>query len=218
MKATILWVEGRQGHSALFVPNLRKNGYSVETVSSGRTALERLPQLDPDIVVVNAASLRTSGKRICYLLREQVGELPIILITNPEKTFSGETRANEVLTLPFTVRKLVNRIASLVPGDGQKSHRAGPICLDLERNMARCQGRETHLTPRLVELLQILMQHPGEVVERNGLFRQVWKTEYTGDTRTLDVHMSWLRRVLEIDPRRPRFLKTIRGVGYRLDV
>jgi DNA-binding response OmpR family regulator len=84
--------------------------------------------------------------------------------------------------------------------------------------VVRCQGRETHLTPRLVELLQILMQHPGEVIERDGLFRQVWKTEYTRDTRTLDVHISWLRRVLEADPRRPRFLKTIRGVGYRLDV
>ena len=82
----------------------------------------------------------------------------------------------------------------------------------------RCQGREARLTPRLVRILRILMQHPGEVVERAVLFRHVWDTEYTEDTRTLDVHISWLRQAIEEDPRKPQFLKTIRGVGYRLDI
>jgi len=93
----------------------------------------------------------------------------------------------------------------------------GLIRLDTERRRVRCQGREARLTPRLAQLLQILMEHPGAVVERAQLFRQVWKTEYTEDTRTLDVHISWLREALEEDPRHPQFLKTIRGVGYRLD-
>jgi DNA-binding response OmpR family regulator len=81
----------------------------------------------------------------------------------------------------------------------------------------RCQGKEERLTPRLTHLLQTLMEHAGEVIEREKLFSEVWKTEYTGDTRTLDVHISWLRQAIEEDPRNPRFLKTIRGVGYRLD-
>ncbi len=94
----------------------------------------------------------------------------------------------------------------------------GPIRLDLENKQLRCQGRETKLTPRLVLLLKILMKHPGEVLEREHLFKEVWSTDYTEDTRTLDVHISWLRRALEDDPRNPKFLKTVRSVGYRLDV
>jgi DNA-binding response OmpR family regulator len=82
----------------------------------------------------------------------------------------------------------------------------------------RCQGREARLTPRQAQLLQILMQHPGEVVGRDQLFKDVWNTGYTGDTRTLDVHISWLREAIEEDPRNPKFIKTIRGVGYRLDI
>jgi DNA-binding response OmpR family regulator len=90
--------------------------------------------------------------------------------------------------------------------------------LDLERKRVRCQGKEARLTPRMTHLLQVLMRHPGEVLEREQLFREVWKTEYMGDTRTLDVHISWLREAIEEDPHKPHLLKTIRGVGYRLDV
>ena len=82
----------------------------------------------------------------------------------------------------------------------------------------RCLSKNSKLTPRLVALLHILMDHHGEVVEREHLFKKVWETDYTGDTRTLDVHISWLRRAIELDPLKPKFLKTIRGVGYRLDV
>jgi DNA-binding response OmpR family regulator len=88
----------------------------------------------------------------------------------------------------------------------------------MEQRRVRCMGKQSKLTPRLVGLLKILMEHRGEVIEREKLFSQVWETEYTVDTRTLDVHISWLREAIEVDPRRPRFLKTIRGVGYRLDV
>jgi DNA-binding response OmpR family regulator len=79
-------------------------------------------------------------------------------------------------------------------------------------------SKNSKLTPRLVRLLRILMERHGEVVEREALFKQVWETNYTGDTRTLDVHISWLRKAIELDPDNPRFLHTIRGVGYRLDV
>jgi DNA-binding response OmpR family regulator len=96
--------------------------------------------------------------------------------------------------------------------------RAGPFRLDLERHQVNCRGIEKRLTPRLTTLLHLLMQHPGEVVGREQLFREAWDTEYTGDTRTLDVHISWLRKEIEDDPRHPRYLKTIRQIGYRLDV
>ncbi len=218
MMARILWIEGKRAVSPSFIPTLRKKEYWIESVSTGSAALERLLEVDPDIVVVNAASLRSSGKRICSQLRDSLDGLPILLITAPDQSISGEVCANTILQLPFTARKLINRIATLLPGEGASLLHAGPIRLDLEKKYVRCQGRKARLTPRLVNLLQVLMAHAGEVVERERLFSQVWSTEYTEDTRTLDVHISWLRRALEADPRKPKFLKTIRGVGYRLDV
>ncbi len=217
MKARILWIEGKRADSPTFVPALRKKEYTVDVVSTGNAALEQLSSLDPDLAVVNAASLRTSGKRICRQLREKLNGLPIVVIIGPDQPDSDDGCANAFLKLPFTARKLLNRIQPLLPGDGEHLLHVGLIRLDTERRRVRCQGREARLTPRLAQLLQILMEHPGAVVERAQLFRQVWKTEYTEDTRTLDVHISWLREALEEDPRHPQFLKTIRGVGYRLD-
>jgi len=216
--ARILWIEGKRAEGPSFIPNLRKKGFAVEIVSSGSAALEQLLDIDPDLAVINAASMRTSGKRICRSLRESFNGLPIVLITGPDLPVGDELCANVVLRLPFTYRKLLNRILPLLPGDGGNMLHVGPIRLDMGRKRVRCQGREARLTPHLVHILRILMQHPGEVVERGELFRQVWATEYTEDTRTLDVHVSWLRKALEEDPRNPQFLKTIRGVGYRLDI
>ena len=217
MKARILWVEGTRTDSTSFVPSLRKKEYLVEIVPTGNAALAHLDKVDPDLVVVNAASLRSSGKRICKEIREQSKELPIVLIVSPEHTISGATSANVVLELPFTSRKLLNHIAPLLPGDGKNILHVGFIRLDLELKRVRCLGREARLTPRLTHLLKVLLLHAGEAVERQRLFSEVWDTQYTGDTRTLDVHISWLREALEEDPRQPQFLKTIRGVGYRLD-
>jgi len=218
MKARILWVEGKRAASPSFVPTLRKKDYFVETVPTGSAALARTGELDPDLIVVNAASLRSNGKRICRSIHERMNSIPIILITGPDEYISKEeTLATVILSLPFTSRKLINRIAPFIPGAGEETLHAGPLRLDLERKQVRCQGKEVRLTPRLTRILQILMDHAGEVVEREQLFREAWRTEYTGDTRTLDVHISWLRQAIEEDPRHPRFLKTIRRLGYRLD-
>jgi DNA-binding response OmpR family regulator len=214
----ILWIEGKRAEGPSFIPNLRRKGYAVEVVSTGNAALDRVVRLDPDLAVVNAASMRTSGKRICRSLRERMNGLPIVLIAGEEQPTPNDACANAVLTLPFTARKLLNSIVPLLPGNGGHMLHVGPIRLDLEHKRVRCEGREARLTPRLMTILRILMQHPGELMDRAVLFRQVWDTEYTGDTRTLDVHISWLRRALEEDPRNPQLLKTIRGVGYRLDI
>jgi DNA-binding response OmpR family regulator len=217
MKARILWVEGKRTDNSSFVSVLKKKEYTVEVVPTGSVALARLVEFDPDLVVVNAASLRSSGKRICNELREKARELPILLIVSPEHSVSGVVSANVVLELPFTSRKLLNRITPLLPGDGKNILHVGFIRLDLERKRVRCMGREARLTPRLSHLLHVLLLHAGEAVDRQRLFSEVWDTQYTGDTRTLDVHISWLRQALEEDPRQPQFLKTIRGIGYRLD-
>ncbi len=218
MKAKILLIEGKRADHPSFSIGLRHKGYDIETVPTGSAALNCLEAVDPDLVVIDAASLRTSGKRICQALREKVDGLPIILIIDGNHPVDGTTGANVVLSLPFTIQKLVNRIRPFMPADEKNLLHVGQIHLDMEQRRVRCLGKQSRLTPRLVNLLRTLMEHPGVVIERAELFKQVWDTEYTADTRTLDVHVSWLREAIEVDPRQPRFLKTIRGVGYRLDV
>lgn len=215
---SLLVIEGKHADQPAFVPALRKKGFVVESVSSGSEALARLAGgLHPDVVVVNAASLRASGKRICQSIRDKAPELPILLILDSDRE-AENLDADIILLLPFTAQKLVNRIRHLLPGDGNSNIHAGPVRLDVEKRIVRCLDKRTRLTPRLMRLLKTLIEHPGEVIERNTLFSQVWETDYTDDTRTLDVHISWLRRAIEIDPKAPKILKTVRGVGYRLDV
>jgi DNA-binding response OmpR family regulator len=216
--ATIFVVEGKKAERPVFSAQLQKKGFQVFTAQNGSEALKRLDETAPDIVVVNAASLGSTGVRICQSLHEKQDEhLPILLIVDEGKIVE-KSAADVVLNLPFTVQKLANRIKPLLPGDGATVIHAGPIRLDLEHRRVRSLGKNARLTPRLATLLQILLQHRGEVIEREELFKKVWDTNYTGDTRTLDVHVSWLRRAIELDPDHPKFLHTVRGVGYRLDV
>ena len=216
-KTTLLVIEGRHAEIPSFANDLQKKGFDVVSAQNGSEAVSKLKQTNPSLVVVNAPSLRSTGIRICLSIRKKDSKVPIILIVENEKPVDNEL-ADSVLSLPFTVQKLVNRIKALMPGDGDNMVSVGPIRLDLENRRVRSLGKNTKLTPRLITLLQILMDKHGEVVEREALFKKVWETNYTGDTRTLDVHISWLRRAIELDPDNPKFLKTIRGVGYRLDV
>ncbi len=218
VSATLLIIEGRRSGYLAFTPSLRKKGFDVELASSGKEALDRLGAgIVPDAIIVAAASLRSTGNRICQSLRAETENIPIILILD-EGVIIENGPADVVLNLPFTVQKLVNRLKHVLPIESDKTLRVGPIRLDVERRIVRCQGKRTRLTPRLVSLLSILMQLHGEVVERNSLFSRVWETDYTEDTRTLDVHISWLRRAIEVVPEHPILLKTIRGVGYQLDL
>ncbi len=215
--ATILVIESRHAEIPSFASDLQKKGFDVQLAQNGSKAVARLKEVSPSLVVINAASLRSTGLRICQSIREKDPKLPIILILENDNEVSKDA-ADAVLALPFTVQKLVNRINPLLPGDGKNVLHVGPIRLDLEKRRVRCLGKSTKLTPRLVTLLHLLMDKHGEVVEREPLFKKAWETNYTGDTRTLDVHISWLRRAIELDPDNPKLLKTIRGVGYRLDI
>ncbi len=211
-------IEGRHAEIPSFAQDLQKKGFDVVSAQNGSEAVSQLKQTNPSLVIVNAPSMRSTGIRICSSIRKKDSKVPIILIVENDQKSVDKELADSILALPFTVQKLVNRIKALMPGDGDNIVSVGPIRLDLENRRVRSLDKNTKLTPRLITLLQILMDKHGEVVEREALFKKVWETNYTGDTRTLDVHISWLRRAIELDPDNPKFLKTIRGVGYRLDV
>lgn len=220
MNAKILLIEGKRADRPSFVAGLARKGYQVESVANGSEALVRLEFFHPDLIIINAASMRTSGRRICQSIRTHSRSSSIVLITDVQnaEVIEKENLVDAVLALPFTLQKLVNRIRPLLPADQKDLLQVGALQLDPNQRWVRIGSRQTSLTPRLVTLLKILMEQPGVVIERTALFRTVWDTTYTEDTRTLDVHISWLRQAIEENPRHPKIIKTIRGVGYRLDI
>ncbi len=216
--ASVLLIESGRASAPSYASALEKKGYSVSIKHGVETAVEAARQRPPDVVILDAASMQTSGTRMCRATRAKLDGVPIILVAPTGSVTDPGNGANVTLTQPFTVRKLLNRVARLLPGDERFALLVGPIQLNLAQRKLRCLGRETRLTPKGAKLLEILMQNPGRLMTRKVLIRQVWQTDYTGDTRTLDVHMSWLRSAIEPDPKRPKYLKTIRGMGYRLDI
>jgi len=217
-KPRILLIEGKRTDHPSFAAGLTKKGYLVESVPSGAAALAQLDVVVPNLIVVDASSMRTNGKRICQALRQKQPTLALILVIDSNSDPNDNYGADVILVLPFTMQKLINRIRHLLPVQNNCDLVAGPISLDAAEKRAIIGDRQVQLTPRLSILLKILMEHAGEVVERKALFSQAWETEYTADMRSLDVHMSWLRQAIEENPRHPKYIITSRGVGYRLAV
>lgn len=215
---TILLVEKRSSKSTTFASALERKGYELEVVQTGSEALKRAPGVEPVLVILNAASLGSSGVRICHSLKEEVGK-PIIHIIDEdvELSRSDSQNADIVLDLPFTARKLVNRIKRLMPADSDDTLEAWHITFVESTRVVRIPDRETRLTPKAADLLQIFLANPGKTLDRGYLMRQVWKTDYVGDTRTLDVHVRWVRQAIEPDPASPRYILTVRGTGYRFE-
>ncbi len=217
-KIRILWTGKRRADIPAFVPNLEAKGYKVIFVSTGKDALNQLnDKKKPDVVVIDAASMRTTGSRICKSVKAEHPAVPLILINSPDNLPTNEIVADIQLVHPFTIRKLENRIIPFTPSDGNNILKLGPIRLDLDLQVVRCNKNEEHVTPRMAALLKMLINKKGQVVERETLFKKIWKTDYTEDTRSLDVHINWLRKIIEKDPEDPQLLVTIRGKGYKLD-
>ncbi len=197
---------------------LRKRGYALTMRRSVKDAIQHVAADQPHIAVLDAASMHTSGARMTQQLARHLNGTPLLLLCPEETNPAAKGFADIVLVHPFTYRKVLNRIAQLRPPSRDRELRIGPIRLDLATRILRCRHNSTKLTPKLVSLLRLLIANRGRVVRREDLMREVWDTDYTGDMRTIDVHMSWLRKVLEPDPNSPRYLKTVRGIGYRLDL
>jgi DNA-binding response OmpR family regulator len=217
-KTEILLIESSRASAPSFSPALERKGYKVRIQHKVDQALKAAKKKQPDVLILDAASMRTSGTRMSRKLRETFDGIPIILISPQDSMPDRGNGASITLVQPFTPRKLLNRIERLLPGDERHVLSIGPIKLDMAKCRVRCNKKESRITPKLAKLLELFMQNPGRLMTRKAIIRKVWHTDYTGDTRTLDVHMSWLRQAIETDPGNPRLIKTIRGMGYRLDL
>jgi len=199
--------------------SLEKKGYIVSTVRSRKKALEQVGADQPDLMVLDATSPKLDGGRTCQALRQKVGEVPIVLIHEKEND-SGQAEADFHLTTPFTFRKLANRIKRAVQSREQSGEtlQVGDLILNLDKRSVARGEKKYDLTPKQFELLETFMRNPGKVLSRKFLMKNVWDTDYLGDTRTLDVHVRWIREKIEEDPGSPLCLCTVRGVGYIFDV
>jgi len=214
----VLLIEGKRNVARRFASDLEKKGYYLKVESSGSNGLDALQHFTPDVVVINAASLRTNGMRLVSWFHNSLPTTPLCLIVAENEPVAETENVNFFLRLPFTVQKLVNRLRTLENNSHKGMLVRGDLVLNPDSRIAVYKNKEVHLTPRLTDLLGKMMEKPGEVLTREDLFKAVWDTDYVEDTRTLDVHISWLRQALEDDAHHPDLIKTIRSKGYMLKV
>jgi len=194
--------------------------------SNGRDGLALAVKETPDVVVLDIMMPQMDGWEVCRTLRAR-SSVPILMLTalgdEVDRIIGLELGADDYLTKPFSTRELIARLRALSrrvrldKSDSSVDFRlvAGPIVLDLNTRRAFKRDQELTLRFKEFELLSVLMNRAGDAVTRAELFDQVWGTDWLGDTRTLDVHVRWLREKIEDDSSHPRYIQTVRGVGYR---
>jgi len=214
MTAKILLVQQSRSAVDWLLPVLEKKGFDVTTARSQKAALERLAADEPHLVIVDDTSPRLSGPRVCRAVRAQSQQTPIILILAESGRENEEAGATMHLVLPFTSRKLMNRIKKIMPKEKETVLRIDELALNLKARSVTRGGETHHLTPKQFRLLELFMRHPGQVLTRRFIMNQVWETDYMDDTRTLDVHVRWVREKIEVNPSQPVYLRTVRNVGY----
>jgi DNA-binding response OmpR family regulator len=220
-KAVILLVEGKRAGQYTAVPAIEKAGHHLELCHTGSAAVKAINNMTPHLIIFNAATMRTNGARTCRRLKRNKEELPIIHIRAAGEPEDLTAEADVYLEQPFTPRKLLNRVKDMLPIDHsvEETVRYGHISLYLSKKSVDIAGKgESRLTPKLAHLLEQFLRHPCRVLTRRELMQSVWKTDYIGDTRTLDVHIRWVREHIEENPANPQFLKTVRGKGYILTI
>jgi len=202
-------------HETLWA-QLHREGTKVEFASTQQAGHTMALASQPQIVVINTTNGRFSGERLCRTLGRRLPSTLRLLIS--EAGASVDAPCEMRLNRPFTVRKLREAVFKLLEQALPNLLRAGPFQLDLVSRILTGPNGKQHLTPKQCGLLTVLMRHPNQVISRKSLMEQIWDTEYLGDTRTLDVHVRWLREKIEPVPTHPTWLLTRRGVGYMLQI
>lgn len=205
--------------------SFERAGYVVTVANDGHAGLSMAMVENPDVIVLDVMMPGLDGWQVCQAIRQH-SIVPIIMLTalddSQDRIRGLELGADDYLVKPFTYKELEAHVRAMLRrvqlerGEHALSRiTIGDITLDLEAHIVTKRGIEVTMRQKEFEILTLLMTNPGKVVSRDRLFDEVWGTDWLGDTRTLDVHMSWLRGKLEDDPTQPVYLQTVRGVGYR---
>jgi len=209
---TILIVGGRKPTAGRLTPILNDQGYHIIVARTRREAWAKVHEAHPALIVLDSPSLRFSSHRFCKALQEAALQVPVLMLLSEGEEIDRSVGARAYLRYPFSAEELTNEITTLLSSVLQ----VGDVIFNVERRSVIYSESNKHLTPKQARLLEVLMRHPGEILTRAYLMKQVWETDYVGDTRTLDVHIHWVRKAIEEDPRSPVCLRTIRRLGYRL--
>jgi DNA-binding response OmpR family regulator len=212
----VLLVEGRKAAGERLAPVL-DGEYDLVTARTRREALAKIEEVQPAVIVLDSRSVRFSRRRFCGTLESDGIDVPVLLLYEGNKA-PEQIGARAYLRHPFSPQKLINRISWLMPApDGEVLSR-GQLSFNIKRRSVTRGERESHLTPKQAQLLELFMRHPDEILTREFLMKRVWDTDFTDDTRTLDVHIHWVREAIEEDTSSPEYLHTVRGVGYRFSI
>jgi DNA-binding response OmpR family regulator len=224
----ILVVEDEETVLETLAYNLEQEGYKVLTASDGEEALRLIRAKKPDLVVLDIMLPRLDGLAVCRLVRKDpdVAHTPIIMLTargtQGDKMVGLDSGADDYITKPFGLGEFLARVRAVLrrtPGQliTEQALDVGDIRIDLAARRAYRKGEELQLSHKEFDLLVELMRNQGAVLSRDLILSRVWGYDYYGDSRTVDVHVRWLRQKIEDDPSNPRHIITVRGVGYRFE-
>ncbi|MEU2616492.1 response regulator transcription factor [Micromonospora sp. NPDC007271] len=223
----VLVVEDEESFSDALSYMLRKEGFEVSVAATGTAALTEFDRTGADIVLLDLMLPEMSGTEVCRQLRQR-SHVPIIMVTardsEIDKVVGLEIGADDYVTKPYSPRELVARIRAVLrrqsaeaTDSGTPTLAAGPVRMDIERHVVTVDGAAVQLPLKEFELLELLLRNAGRVLTRGQLIDRVWGADYVGDTKTLDVHVKRLRSKIEPEPSAPRYIVTVRGLGYKFE-
>jgi two-component system, OmpR family, response regulator RegX3 len=223
----VLVVEDEESFSDALSYMLRREGYEVEIAETGPQALSSFDRTGADLVLLDLMLPGLSGTEVCRELRNR-SKVPIIMVTardtEVDKVVGLELGADDYVTKPFSSRELIARVRAVLRRGGEPDElltnivEAGPVRMDVERHTVSVDGRQVNMPLKEFDLLELLLRNAGRVLTRGQLIDRVWGSDYVGDTKTLDVHVKRLRAKVEPDPGNPKYLVTVRGLGYKFEV
>jgi DNA-binding response OmpR family regulator len=219
--ARLLIVEDDEGIRVPLSRALEREGYAVEGAADGETALARVDADEPDLVIIDVGLPGIDGLEVCRRIRARRTALPIIFLTAQDGELDVvdglDAGADDYVTKPFRVSELLARVRSQLRRTTADLTEAGDVRIDHAARRAWRDGEELDLSPKEFDLLALLVREAGRVVTRERIMTEVWDENWFGSTKTLDMHVSWLRRKLGEDAAAPRHLVTVRGVGLRFE-